>query len=50
MKRHRASIQANIQGRFDFEELEQAIKEETIKQGLCEGTLLEDTSADACKV
>lgn len=49
-KRHRVSIQGDIRGRFDSKELEQAIKEVIIKQGLSEGTLLKDTSADACKV
>lgn len=49
-KRHRASIKGNIQGRFDSEELERAVKEVVTKSGLDENALLKDVSDDACKV
>ena len=49
-KRHRVSVRGKIQGRFDSQELEKAIKEVIVEQGLDEGALLKDASADACKV
>ena len=49
-KRHRVTIKGNIQGRFDTEELERAVKEVITAQGLSENTLLKDTSDNACKV
>ena len=49
-KRHRVTIKGNIQGRFDSEELERAVKEVVTAQGLSEDTLLKDESDDACKV
>lgn len=49
-KRHRVTVKGNIQGRFDSEELERAIKEVVVAQGLPENTLLKDTSDNACKV
>ena len=49
-KRHRVTIKGNIQGRFDSEELQRAVKEIVTKQGLHENTLLKDESDDACKV
>jgi hypothetical protein len=49
-KRHRVTVKGNIQGRFDSDELERAIKEVVVAQGLPENTLLKDTSDNACKV
>lgn len=49
-KRHRVTAKGNIQGRFDSDELERAIKEVVVAQGLPENTLLKDTSDNACKV
>ena len=49
-KRHRVTIKGSIQGRFDSEELEQAVKEVVTAQGLQEDALLKDASDDACKV
>ncbi|RDL31460.1 Uncharacterized protein BP5553_09669 [Venustampulla echinocandica] len=49
-KRHRFTVKGNIQGRFDSEELSQAVKEVVIAQQLDEDTLLKDVSEDACKV
>ncbi len=49
-RRHRVTTKGNIQGRFDSEELQRAVKEIVTKQGLDENTLLKDASDDACKV
>ncbi len=49
-KRHRVTIKGNVQGRFDSEELERAVKEVVTAQGLQEDALLKDASGDACKV
>ena len=49
-KRHRVTIKGNIQGRFDSEELAQAVKEVVTAQDLQEDTLLKDVSDNACKV
>ena len=49
-KRHRVTTKGSIQGRFDSEELERAVKEVVTAQGLQEDTLLKDASEDACKV
>ncbi|MCJ1269239.1 hypothetical protein MMC22_009129 [Lobaria immixta] len=49
-KRHRVTTKGNIQGRFDSEELERAVKEVVIKQGLHKDALLKDASDNACKV
>lgn len=49
-KRHRVTVKGNIQGRFDSEELERAVKEVVTAQGLSKDTLLKDASDDACKV
>ena len=49
-KRHRVTVKCNIQGRFDSEELERAVKEVVTAQGLQEDALLKDASDDACKV
>ncbi|KAH9203609.1 phospholipase [Leptodontidium sp. 2 PMI_412] len=48
-KRHRVTIKGNIQGRFDSEELEPAMKEVVTGKGLHDDTLLRDVSNDACK-
>jgi hypothetical protein len=49
-KRHRVSGKLKIQGRFDSEELERAVREVITKQGLPENALLKDPSDTACKV
>ena len=49
-KGHRVTIKGNIQGRFDSDELSQAIKEVVTAQKLSEDALLKDISDDACKV
>ena len=49
-KRHRITTKVNIQGRFNSEELEQAVKEIVTKQGLQEEALLKDVMDDTCKV
>lgn len=49
-KRHRVTVKGNIQGRFDSEELTQAVKEVVTAQKLKENTLLKDISDDVCKV
>jgi hypothetical protein len=49
-KRHRVTINGNIQGRFDSEELARAIKEVVTRKGLQEDALLKDVSGDACKM
>ncbi len=49
-KRHRVTIKGSIQGRFDSEELERAVKEVVTAQGLQEDALLKDAADDTCKV
>ena len=49
-KRHRVTIKGRIQGRFDSQELEQAIKEVSVKQEAYGDALLKDVSEGACKV
>jgi hypothetical protein len=49
-KRHRVSVKGQIQGRFDSEELAQAVKEVIAKQGLPQDALLKDASETACNV
>ena len=49
-KRHRVSVGGKIQGRFDTQELETAIKKVITGQKLGEDELLKDTGADTCKV
>lgn len=49
-KRHRLTIKGKIQGQFDSEELERAVKEIITKRGLQEDALLKDESDAACKV
>lgn len=49
-KRHHVTIKGNIQGRFDSEELAQAVKEVVTRKELQGNALLKDASDDACKV
>jgi hypothetical protein len=49
-KRHRVTVKGKIQGRFDSEELERAVKRVIKAQGLQENELLKDTADAACKV
>ncbi|KAF2191272.1 FabD/lysophospholipase-like protein [Zopfia rhizophila CBS 207.26] len=49
-KRHRATVKGKIQGRFDSDELERAVKEVIKGQGLQEDALLKDTPDASCKV
>jgi hypothetical protein len=49
-KRYRAIVKDKIQGRFDSDELERAVKEVIAKQGLQEDALLKDTLDATCKV
>ncbi|OBT70958.1 hypothetical protein VF21_10052, partial [Pseudogymnoascus sp. 05NY08] len=49
-RRHRVTIKGNVQGQFDSVELERAIKEIIVSQGLEEDTLLKDSPDAKCKV
>lgn len=49
-KKHRVTAKGNIQGRFDSEELERAIKDVITGKGLEKDALLKDASDEACKV
>ena len=49
-KRHRVTVKGKIQGRFDSDELERAVKEVIKGQGLQEDALLKDTPNASCKV
>jgi hypothetical protein len=49
-QRHRVTIKGQVQGRFDSEKLERAIKEIVAKQGLAEDALLKDAPDAKCKV
>jgi hypothetical protein len=49
-QRHRVTIKGQVQGRFNSEELERAIKEIVSKQGLAEDALLKDAPDAKCKV
>ena len=49
-KKHRVTIKGNIQGRFDSEELERAVKEVVAKYKSHGDTLLKDICNGACKV
>ncbi len=49
-KKHRVTINGSIQGRFDSEELSQAVKDIVKARAFPEDTLLKDTSVDSCKV
>jgi hypothetical protein len=48
--RHRVTVKGKVQGRFDVEELAQAVKEVVRQQGLQEDALLKDTAEAGCKV
>lgn len=49
-RRHRVTITGNVQGRFDSDELKQAIKEVVVRHGLEEDALLKDSPDAKCKV
>jgi hypothetical protein len=49
-KKHRVTINGNLQGRFDSEELARAMKEVVTEKGLQEDALLKDVSDEACKM
>ncbi|KAK3167171.1 hypothetical protein OEA41_010297 [Lepraria neglecta] len=49
-RRHRVTIKGNVQGRFDSDELERAIKEIVVRQGLEEDALLKHSRDAKCKV
>jgi hypothetical protein len=49
-KRHRVTLKGHVQGMFDSEELERAIKEIIVKRGLEEDALLKDSPDAKCKV
>jgi hypothetical protein len=49
-RRHRVTIRGNVQGRFDSDELERAIKEIVVKKKLPENALLKDSPNAKCKV
>ncbi|KAI9659662.1 MAG: hypothetical protein M1829_006570 [Trizodia sp. TS-e1964] len=49
-KRHTVTVVGKIQGRFDSDEPEQAVKEVIKAQGVPEGALLKDDPGTACKV
>jgi len=48
--RHRVTLRGKIQGRFDSDELERAVKEVVKEQGLQEDALLKDAPESSCKV
>jgi N-acetylglutamate synthase-like GNAT family acetyltransferase len=48
--RDRVTVKGQVQGRFDAEELVQAIKEVAKQQGVPEHALLKDTPEAECKV
>ena len=48
--RHRVTVKGQVQGRFDAEELAQAVKEVIRQQGLPEDALLKDAPTVGCKV
>jgi hypothetical protein len=48
-KRHRVTVKGKVQGRFDSEELERAVKAIVKERGYDEEVLLKDDPA-ACKV
>ncbi|KAF2179206.1 FabD/lysophospholipase-like protein [Zopfia rhizophila CBS 207.26] len=49
-QRHRLTIKGQVQGRFDSDELERAIKEIVRRQGLAEDVLLQAAPDAKCKV
>ena len=48
--RHRVTVNGQIQGRFDADELARAVKEVVRQQGLPEDALLKDIPEAGCKV
>ena len=44
------TTKGNVQGRFDSDELERAVKDVVINQGLEKDALLKEASDGACKV
>jgi hypothetical protein len=48
--RRRVTVKGKVQGRFDVEELAQAVKEVIRQQGLQEDALLKDSAEAGCKV
>jgi hypothetical protein len=48
--RHRVTVKGKMQGRFDAEELAQAVKEVVKQQDLPENALLKDVPEAGCKV
>lgn len=48
-KRHRMTIKGKIQGRFDSEELAQAVRDVVTGKGFQDDALLKDASDNACK-
>lgn len=49
-RRHRVTVKGKIQGRFDSDELERAVKAIIKERGLTEEMLLKDAPNAACKV
>ena len=49
-QRHRVTIKGRVQGRFDSDELERAIKEIAVRQHQGEDALLKDDPDAKCKV
>ncbi|KAF2175261.1 FabD/lysophospholipase-like protein [Zopfia rhizophila CBS 207.26] len=49
-QRHRMTIKGRVQGRFDSDELDRAIKEIVARQGLTEDALLKDVLDAKCKI
>jgi hypothetical protein len=48
--RHRVTVKGKVQGRFDAEELAQAVREVIKQQGVPEDALLKDAPDAGCKV
>ena len=49
-QRHRVTMKGQVQGRFDSDVLERAIKEIVVGQGLAEDALFKDAPEATCKV
>jgi hypothetical protein len=49
-QRHRVTIKGQVQGRFDSDKLERAIKEIAVRHGLTEDALLKNASDAKYKV
>jgi hypothetical protein len=49
-RRRRINVRGQMQARFDSEELERAIKEIVVRQGLDKDALLKDSLDAKCKV